>query len=320
MASSNHQYLSYGPAYLARGLFVALLVPMSVIALQWRAGAIVEIPEFVVVWFTTWICTLLLSMKISLRRWASYSLHWIVYLGACSVLIYEWRVTSLLQGLASLLWWALFDSFERLYMAYKQAHESAARAKVLEARIRPHFVFNILNSLRALSDSESVVAKALDDSADLLRAALVRTDTFVAYCDERALVEQYLRLEALRLGERLQVEWEVDEDVEDDNPWMPGFILQPIVENAIRHGVEEHGGVVLISLKHEKSYMHLEVVNACEGGGLHLSTRRALPGLGLAEQDLMERLALLYDEHAEYRREFIGGQCRVTIRFPWRLQ
>ena len=230
MASSNHQYLSYGPAYLARGLFVALLVPMSVIALQWRAGAIVEIPEFIVVWFTTWICTLLLSMKISLRRWASYSLHWIVYLGACSVLIYEWRVTSLLQGLASLLWWALFDSFERLYMAYKQAHESAARAKVLEARIRPHFVFNILNSLRALSDSESVVAKALDDSADLLRAALVRTDTFVAYCDERALVEQYLRLEALRLGERLQVEWEVDEDVEDDNPWMPGFICSRLLK------------------------------------------------------------------------------------------
>lgn len=320
VSSSHHQHLSYGPAYLARGLFVALLVPMSVIALQWRSGATVEIPEFIVVWFATWICTLLLSMKIPLRRWASYSLHWIVYLGACSILIYEWRATCLLQGLASLLWWALFDSFERLYMAYKQGQESTQRAKVLEARIRPHFVFNVLNSLRALSESGSTVARALDDSADLLRAALVRTDTFVAYCDERALVEQYLRLEALRLQERLQVDWDVDEDVEDDNPWMPGFILQPIVENAIRHGIEEYGGSISISLKHEKSYMLLEVTNACSDGILPFSEKDSPKGLGLAEHDIVARLALLYDEHAQYHREFAHGVCRVTIRFPWRLQ
>ena len=314
---SSRTSLSYGPSYLARGLFVALLVPMTVIALQWRADAVLEIPEFIVVWFTTWICSLVLSMKLPLRRWASYCLHWLVYLGACSILIYEWRVACLLQGLASLLWWGLFDTFERLYSSYKAATESVERAKVLEARIRPHFVFNVLNSLRALSDSGSVVARALDDSADLLRAALVRTGSFVAYCDERALVEQYLRLEALRLEERLQVEWRVDEEVEDEDPWMPGFILQPIVGNAIRHGVEVYGGPVVIEMRHAKSYLELVVSNDCPTEPV---TKKESSGLGLAEHDIMARLALLYDEHSQYSREFVDGVCRVTIRFPWRLQ
>lgn len=315
---SSRTNLGYGPSYLARGLFVSLLVPMTVMALQWRPDAELELPEFIVVWFATWICSLLLSMKLPLRRWASYSLHWIVYLGACSLLIYEWRISCLLQGLASLLWWALFDTFERLYASYKAANESMERAKVLEARIRPHFVFNVLNGLRALSESGSVVARALDDSADLLRSALVRTGTFVAYCDERALVEQYLRLEALRLEERLAVQWDVDEDVEDDNPWMPGFIIQPIVENAIRHGVELHGGPITIELRHAKSYLMLVVSNDCPQEPAH--KKFAASGLGLAEQDIMARLELIYDEHAQYKREFVDGKCRVTIRFPWRLQ
>lgn len=296
---------------------MALLVPLSVMALQWRPNAELELPEFLVVWFVTWICSLMLSMKLPLRRWASYCLHWLVYLIACSFLIYEWRVTCLLQGLASLLWWTLFDSFERLYTSYKRANESMARAKVLEARIRPHFVFNVLNSLRALSVSGSVVARALDDGADLLRSALVRTGTFAGYCDERALVEQYLRLEALRLEDRLDVQWLVDDDIEDDNPWMPGFIIQPIVENAIRHGVEVHGGSIVIELRHVNSYLVLMVSNVCPKEPKPGASGQ---GLGLAEQDIVGRLKLLYDEHAQYTRTFEGGKCRVTIRFPWRLQ
>lgn len=309
--------LSYGPSYLARGLFVSLMVPLTVMTMQWRANSELEIPEFLVVWCSAWICSLVLGMKLSLRRWASYSLHWILYMGASSLLIYEWRAGFLFQGFASLVWWAFFDTFERLYASYKASNESVERAKVLEARIRPHFMFNVLNNLRALSESGSVVARALDDSADLLRAALVRTGTFVSYCDERVLVEQYLRLEALRLEDRLDVLWDVDDDVEDYNPWMPGFILQPIVENAIRHGVELHGGKITISMRHAKSYLELVVLNDCPETFV---TKEASSGLGLAEQDVLSRLQLLYDEQAQYQREFLAGKCRVTIRFPWRLQ
>ena len=134
---------------------------------------------------------------------------------------------------------------------------------------------------------------------------------------ERVLVEQYLRLEALRLEDRLDVCWDVDDDVEDYNPWMPGFILQPIVENAIRHGVELHGGQITISMRHAKSYLELVVLNDCPET---LVTKKASSGLGLAEQDVLARLRLLYDEQAQYQREFLAGKCRVTIRFPWRLQ
>ena len=189
---------------------------------------------------------------------------------------------------------------------------------MLEARIRPHFVFNVLNGLRALSDSNSVVARALEDSADLLRAALVRTGTFVGYCDERALVEQYLRLESLRLEDRLDVQWIVDDDVEDDNPWMPGFIIQPIVENAIRHGVELYGGSITIDLRKDQSYLMLTVSNYCPA--VPVQKKSPACGLGLAEQDILARLELIYDEHAQYKREFIDDTCRVTIRFPWKLQ
>lgn len=307
---------SYGPAYLARGLFVAAFVPITVMAMLWRHDTELEIPEFTIVWFAAWICTLLLNLTLPLRRWAVYCVHWLLYLGAASLLMYDWKNAYLWQGLFSLVWWALFDAFERLYLGYKAINESVSRARVLEARIRPHFVFNVFNSLRALSESGSVVARALDDGADLLRAALVRTGPFVAYCDERALVEQYLRLEALRLEERLQVAWCVDDDVEDDNPWMPGFILQPIVENAIRHGIELHGGQVSIELKRVKSYM--EVVVSNDSG--YKPTGSEGNGLGLAESDIKNRLSLLYDEHAYYERTHANGRCQVTIRFPWKHQ
>lgn len=296
----------------------SLLVPMTVMAMQWRPSVALEFPDFIVVWFVTWLCALLFSILLPMRRWASYSLHWLVYLGAYSILIYEWQMVSLLQGLASLLWWAIFDTFERIYNHYKDVNESIERAKVLEARIRPHFVFNVLNSLRALSVSGSTVARALDDSADLLRSALVRTGTFVAYCDERALLEQYLRLEALRLNERLNVQWLVDDDVEDENPWMPGFMMQPIVENAIRHGVESYGGPVVIELRHTQSYLTLIVSNSSPSEENRV--KAVYPGLALAEQDIVARLALIYDKHAHYKREFIEGLCRVTIQLPWRLQ
>jgi len=165
----------YGSAYLGRGLFVALLVPMTVIALQWRTRVDVDMPEFMVVWFSCWLFSLVITMVWPLPRWSSYVLHWCTYVAAFGVFIYEWRVACMLQGFVSLLWWFLFDAFERMYANYKSANESLAQAKVLEARIRPHFVFNVLNSLRALSPAQSLVAKGLDDGADLLRAAKEQT-------------------------------------------------------------------------------------------------------------------------------------------------
>lgn len=315
-ATPANTNLIYGPAYLARGLFVAAFVPITVMAMQWRHDSELEIPEFTIVWFAAWICTLLLTITLPLRRWAVYCLHWLLYLGAASLLMYDWRTAYLWQGLFSLVWWAQYDAFERLYRGYKAINESVARAKVLEARIRPHFVFNVFNSLRALSESGSVVARALDDGADLLRAALVRTGPFVAYCDERALVEQYLRLEFLRLSERLQVIWRVDEEVEDENPWMPGFILQPVVENAIRYGIERHGGEVTIELRHIQAYMQVVITNVCS----ETPTKSSPTGLGLAETDIKERLILLYDAHAHYERKYVNGRCEVTIRFPWKHQ
>lgn len=309
----------YEPTFWARGLFVSLLIPFSVIAIQWRAQAAVVVPEFMGVWVIAWLISLLVAVKIPMRRWTSVGFHWLLYLGASSLLVYEWAAVYLLQAIVSSLWWGLFDAFERTYANYKTLNEAITRAKILEARIRPHFMFNVLNNLRALSPDNSIIAKGLEDSAELLRAALGRTNVFVDYCEERSLVEQYLRLESLRLDARLQVEWQVDEDVEDYNPKLPGFILQPIVENAIRHGIELHGGSILISLKHVGSYLVIDVKNNLSkreyGSNKHYTL-----GLGLAEKDIIQRLGLLYDSHASYDRFVVEEAMVVTIKLPWAPQ
>lgn len=311
------KFFVYGPTFLARGLVACLLVPASLIVFRWAAdGNSVEIPAFVAVWIATWIISLLLTAKCSLQPVISVGLHALIYVGASSLLLYNQEVFVGVQVLMSCICWLIFDMVERLYTNYKRLNESMDRARVLEARIRPHFMFNILNNLRALTTSGTVLAHALEDSAALLRSALERTDSFARYCDERNFVEQYLRLESLRLDERLIVDWSVDENLEDYNPWMPGFILQPLVENAIRHGIERTGGAVHIALRHTASQLEIEIRNNWSAK----NPGEISKGLGMAEKDIIHRLSLLYDAQASYKRVVVGDVCIVTIRFPWAHQ
>lgn len=115
--------------------------------------------------------------------------------------------------------------------------ELRARIESLQARIRPHFLFNSLNSIAALVASDPVKAEqAVLDLSDLFRASLARPGTLVAWRDELELSRRYLSIEQYRLGDRLQMDWQVD-GVPDDLP-IPQLTLQPLLENALVYGIQ----------------------------------------------------------------------------------
>ena len=141
---------------------------------------------------------------------------------------------------------------------------SEARLQALTARIRPHFLFNSLNTVIALIRSEPRRAEtALEELAELFRVLMHDHRELLPLADEIALCRQYLDLEKLRLGERLTVNWEIV-NVPDDLK-VPPLMLQPLLENAVYHGIEPlpGGGTIRIRFARVKDEVHIELVNPC---------------------------------------------------------
>jgi len=193
-----------------------------------------------------------------------------------------------------------------------------ARLHALTARIRPHFLFNSLNAVLSLIRSDPKRAEtALEELAELFRALMRDHRDLLPLADEIALCRQYLNLEKLRLGERLNVEWEIA-DVPADLK-IPPLMLQPLLENAVYHGIEPSGEVGTVRIRFARSgdELHIDLANPCPGeSGTSAGNRMALT-------NIRERLALYYDLEARLdtkevtldngRREF-----RVRIVLPCR--
>lgn len=146
----------------------------------------------------------------------------------------------------------------------KQRTLSEARAKLqaLQSRIRPHFVFNALNIIASLVRTEPGKAeKAIEDMADLFRMMLSEDEQLVPVKNEVDVAKQYLALESLRLDNRLQIEWDIG--TFQRKAVMPILTLQPLLENAIRHGIEESpmGGTVGVRLWEDASVIYIRVTN-----------------------------------------------------------
>jgi two-component system sensor histidine kinase AlgZ len=188
-----------------------------------------------------------------------------------------------------------------------------ARLQVLRARIRPHFLFNTINTVLAIVRTQPGQAEtALEDMADLFRMAMSETQDLVPLRQEIRLSKQYIALEQLRMGERLQVEWHVAE-VPDD-ALIPPLLLQPLLENAVYHGIESlpQGGSIRVELRRSGDEMLLKVENPC-------TAREAVhPGNRMALQNIRERLALLFDVEARYQIESGKDFYRVEIILPYK--
>lgn len=197
-----------------------------------------------------------------------------------------------------------------------QLHANArAEADALQARIRPHFLFNSMNLIASLVRRDPDVAeRAVLDLSDLFRAALGAGSENSDLQQEVELVRHYLSIESLRLGDKLQIEWDLIEPL----PWqlrMPRLVLQPLVENAIVHGVSclPEGGGISIRLAQEGKVLRMEIRNPAPSPDAPRQAVQA--GAGHATRNIAYRLTYAYGPQAVLKGEWVDGVylCQVVI-------
>ena len=187
---------------------------------------------------------------------------------------------------------------------------TTARLAELQSRIRPHFLFNTLNSAIALVRAEPAKAEAvLEDLSELFRHALADPAESVTLGQEIALAQRYLEIEQIRFGDRLQVQWSLDSSANQAR--LPPLLLQPLVENAVKHGVEPsaQGAQLRISTVRRGSTVVIKVTNSSPAG---VGER----GHGLALANVRERLLLLHDVQAQFKTAFRDGVFQVRLEIP----
>jgi two-component system sensor histidine kinase AlgZ len=186
--------------------------------------------------------------------------------------------------------------------AAAEARLEEAQWVLLRGQLSPHVLFNSLNNLAELVRQDPVAAEqAILDLAELYRTLLRHGDRArAALGEERALVQRFLAVEGLRLGARLRVRWDWETGL--DAVEVPPFLLQPLVENALKHGIAPHsaGGELAISLRREGMGLRLRVSNTGRGLGL-------VPGPGVGVQNLEARLKLAYGSGAAFHLRSEGA-------------
>jgi len=330
------------PDFRNFGVMLRILLGVNLLALMAAlvmAGEVAEwVPRFVEL--AAWVQPLLLfnlallaSVSPLLRRLPVVGGRaFVLFLAALSATLFVdfWQFMGMDEGgwqrvlRAALL--AAFAAATLLYYFHLRAKAfspavTEARLQALTARIRPHFLFNSLNAVLSLIRSEPRRAEtALEELAELFRALMRDHRDLMPLADEIALCRQYLDLEKLRLGDRLNVEWEIV-DVPDDIK-VPPLMLQPLLENAVYHGIEpaDESGVVRIRFARSGDELHIDLCNPCHGEAGVQSTHS---GNQMALANIRERLALFYDLEARLETrsvELPGGACeyRVHISLPCR--
>jgi len=188
---------------------------------------------------------------------------------------------------------------------------AAARVHALQARIRPHFLFNSMNTIAALTRSDPGRAEtAVQDLADLFRVTLSDKHDTITLAQELEVARTYQRMEQLRLGNRLQVEWRTDALPGD--ALVPGLMIQPLLENAIYHGIEPRaeGGKVTVTGDVAAGLVTVVVRNPVDPGSSEHEGNR------LALANIRERLTLMYGERALIKAGRFDDEYIVTLRFP----
>lgn len=251
----------------------------------------------------------LLTLLISEAAWRIGAwLQWEGFVSGHEHLLFLVRIQ-----LIGLLVWVMLLRYFFLQQQWQQQVAAAAEAKLLalQARIRPHFLFNCLNSLVALIPQRPAEAERLvENLAELLRAALGRPDGQHTLAEEIQLTRAYLEIEQLRIGERLRVDWQVAPGVEQAR--VPLLSLQPLVENAIYHGIEQcaGGGTVEIHAAPSRPGMvELRVRNPISGSP-------GSPGRQIAQDNIRHRLALLHGAQARMHVTADAHSYHVGLELP----
>jgi two-component system, LytTR family, sensor histidine kinase AlgZ len=332
MASINQNaYTSALPNFRNLGIILRILLLVNVAAF---AAAVVKSPtlkgvwgvllEFYVMLQPLLIVSLLVLMALNgvLRR-LPYSA------GALAVIALELGLTALLHVAGPALFALQAPPLDRhlllvlmvtlLLLFYFDLRGRAlspalaeARLQALQARIRPHFLFNSINAVLSLVRQDPRRAEvALEDMADLFRVLMADNRELTPLAREVDLCRQYLDLEQLRLGERLQVEWHVDKMPRD--AMVPPLVLQPLLENAVYHGIEPRieSGVISINIYDARGQVHAVLRNPYQHQGNHHA------GNKMALANIRERLQLHFDAEASLTTRVGDNAYQVHIVMPY---
>jgi two-component system sensor histidine kinase AlgZ len=219
-----------------------------------------------------------------------------------------WRWGSVaaagISGAAMLLAWL------KLREHSQRPADAIAQLVELQSRIRPHFLFNTLNSAIALVQIDPARAEGvLEDLAELFRVALADASASVTLTEEVELARRYLAIEQIRFGKRLRVTWHLDPAV--DHARLPPLLLQPLVENAVRHGVEpnDEGGELEVTTVKRGAEVEIRIINT-------VGAPARTSGHGLALRNVRQRLKLMHDVAARFDIESTETRFALRILLP----
>ena len=219
------------------------------------------------------------------------------------------------HALISLIMSALLLRYFYLQSQWRRQEQAELKARIesLQARIRPHFLFNSLNSIASLVVIDpSKAEQAVLDLSDLFRASLAKPGTLVPWSEELELAQRYLSIEQYRLGDRLQLDWQVD-TVPGDLP-IPQLTLQPLLENALIYGIQPRidGGLVQVTAQYEGGVFQLCVSNPYDEGAEMKPSR----GTQQALVNIDARVAALFGPRASLSVDRRDGRHFTCLRYP----
>lgn len=333
MAGSINQnaYSSALPNFRNLGILLRILLTVNLAAI---AGALVESKGPHDFWLRLLDVSIMVQPLLMLSLLALVILNDVLrrlpyYLGAAAVLGIELVLATLLHLYGKPLqpieanwierYWFLTFLMTLLLLLYFDLRGRAlspaiseARLQALQARIRPHFLFNSINAVLSLIREDPKRAeRALEDMADLFRVVMADNRELTPLAREVELCREYLALEQLRLGERLTVEWHIDNMPADAR--IPPLVLQPLLENAVYHGIEPRSapGVISINIYLAREQVHAVLRNPYQHEGSHHA------GNKMALANIRERLQLHFDAEAALATRVTDDAYQVHITMPY---
>jgi two-component system sensor histidine kinase AlgZ len=298
--------------------------------------------------FVLWVVLVSVAALCKLRPWLtgrgllagslfSYILVLVVTL-ALSV-IAQWILVTVFQQPNGFDFWVVAQqvliaailggvSLRYLYLQeqlhIQQQAELAARIQALQSRIRPHFLFNSMNIIASLIETDPKLAeRVVEDLSELFRSTLSSANQLVPLRQEIELAKNYLHIEGLRLGDRLRIDWHVDETLLSPAAGiiLPHLSLQPLLENAVYHGIQPlpDGGLVSITVQKNNDALEITVrnpVKSADDVGLMVKNKK---GNSLALENLQRRLLAYYGVQAKFRAGIVD-ESSFEVSFSCPLQ